>query len=156
DKQHLFQGSNRESGFWPASAGRGRLRPDQGQRAWRPSTTNEPRLAASASTRSARRVNRRRGACEPMPMSISAPSGSATGIETRLRGVVEPLATLVRRAGSPDEERAAQMLVEAFEQVGTAARVEEVRFRDGYARLLMPLAVAGLVAGLRSSRGRRR
>ena len=70
--------------------------------------------------------------------------------------MVEPLATLVRRAGSPDEERAAQMLVEAFEQVGTAARVEEVRFRDGYARLLMPLAVAGLVAGLRSSRGRRR
>jgi hypothetical protein len=73
-----------------------------------------------------------------------------------MRAVVEPLAPLVRRAGSPDEERAARMLVEAFEQVGTAARVEEVQFRDGYARLLMPLAVAGLVAGLASSRGRRR
>jgi Peptidase family M28 len=88
-----------------------------------------------------------------MPASTS---GSGAGIEATLRGVVEPLATLIRRAGSRDEERAARMLVEAFERVGTTARVDEVRFRDGYARLLMPLALAGLVAGLRSSQGHRR
>ena len=77
-------------------------------------------------------------------------------IEARLRAVVEPLAALTRRAGSPDERRAAEMIAAEFERVGASARIDEVPFRDGYARLLMPLAVVGLVVGLRSGRGRRR
>lgn len=76
--------------------------------------------------------------------------------ETTLRDVIQPLAKLVRRAGSPDEERAARMISEALERAGTPASVDEVPFRDGYARLLMPLALTGLVVGLRSSGGRRR
>ena len=76
--------------------------------------------------------------------------------ETTLRTVVEPLAGLVRRAGSRDEEQAARLVVDAFARVGTAARIDEVAFRDGYASLLMPLAAVGLVVGLRSAGGRRR
>ena len=76
--------------------------------------------------------------------------------ETTLRAVVEPLAGLVRRAGSRDEEQAARLVVDAFARVGTAARIDEVAFRDGYASLLMPLAAVGLVVGLRSAGGRRR
>lgn len=76
--------------------------------------------------------------------------------EATLRRVIEELAPLVRRAGSADEQRAAHLIAEAFEQAGATARVDEVTFRDGYARLLMPLAVAGVAAGLRSASGRRR
>ena len=77
-------------------------------------------------------------------------------IEATLRTVVEPLAALTRRAGSPDERRAADMIAADFARVGASARVDEVPFRDGYARLLMPLAVVGLVVGVRSGGGRRR
>jgi hypothetical protein len=70
--------------------------------------------------------------------------------------VIEQLAKLTRRTGSPDERRAAGMIVEAFARAGAPAEIEEVPFRDGYARLLIPLAATGLVVGLRSSRGRRR
>ena len=76
--------------------------------------------------------------------------------ETTLRAIVEPLAALVRRAGSRDEEQAARLIVDAFARVGTAARIDEVAFRDGYASLLMPLAAVGLAVGLRSAGGRRR
>jgi hypothetical protein len=84
-----------------------------------------------------------------------ATTTAAPEVEATLRRVVEPLAPLVRRAGSPDEERAAHLLVDAFASAGTAARIDEVTFRDGYAALLAPLAAAGLVAGLGSSGGRR-
>jgi len=77
-------------------------------------------------------------------------------IEATLRAVVEPLAALTRRAGSPDECRAAEMIAAEFERVGAPVRIDEVPFRDGYARLLLPLAVVGLAVGLRSARGRRR
>ena len=83
-------------------------------------------------------------------------SGPGADLEATLRGVVEPLAPLVRRAGSPGEQRAAQMLAEAFEGAGAPARIDEVPFRDGYARLLLPLALAGLLVGLGSRNGRRR
>ena len=76
--------------------------------------------------------------------------------ETTLREVIEGLAPLVRRAGSAGEQRAAHLVAEAFERAGARARVEETPFRDGYARLLMPLAVAGVLAGLRAADGRRR
>ena len=48
------------------------------------------------------------------------------------------------------------MIVDAFARARAPAQVEEVPFRDGYARLVMPLAATGLLVGLRSSRGRRR
>src|SRR4051812_42976204 len=83
-------------------------------------------------------------------------STSTRDVEATIRDVVEPLANLTRRAGSPDERRAAEMIVEAFGRAGAKAHIEEVPFRDGYARLLLPLAAIGFVVGLRSSRGRRR
>jgi len=81
---------------------------------------------------------------------------STRDVEATIRDVIEPLAKLTRRAGSADERRAAEMIVEAFARAGAPAQVEEVPFRDGYARLLMPLAATGLLVGLHSSRGRRR
>jgi hypothetical protein len=83
-------------------------------------------------------------------------STSTRDVEATIRDVIEPLAKLTRRAGSPDERRAAEMIVDAFARAGARAKIEEVPFRDGYARLVMPLAAAGLLVGLRSSRGRRR
>jgi hypothetical protein len=75
---------------------------------------------------------------------------------TLLRDVVEELAPLTRRAGSEDERKASELLVDAFKRVGARAEIDEVTFRDGYAALLMPLAATGLIVGLRSSGGRRR
>lgn len=72
-----------------------------------------------------------------------------------LRDVVEPLAALERGAGSPGEREAAHRLAEAFERAGATARVEEERFLPGYARVLVPLGVAGLLAGWLVGRGRR-
>ena len=48
------------------------------------------------------------------------------------------------------------MIVEALERADTPAQIDEEPFRDGYAALLMPLALAGAVAGLRSRAGARR
>jgi hypothetical protein len=83
-------------------------------------------------------------------------STTTRDVEATIRDVIEPLAKLTRRAGSPDERRAAEMIAQAFARAGAPAQVEEVPFRDGYARLVMPLAATGLFVGLRSSRGRRR
>ncbi len=65
-------------------------------------------------------------------------------IET-LREVVEALAPLERRAGSADERRAAEWLARRLTAAGARdARVEEVPFRDGYAKLGLPLNAAAL------------
>jgi hypothetical protein len=65
-------------------------------------------------------------------------------IET-LREVVEALAPLERRAGSADERRAAEWLAQRLAAAGARdARVEDVPFRDGYAKLLMPLNALAL------------
>src|SRR4051794_4176893 len=80
----------------------------------------------------------------------------ATSTETTLRGVIEPLAELTRRAGSADERRAAELLVDAFADVGATARIEDVPFRDGYAALLLPIAAVGVAVGLAAGRGGRR
>jgi hypothetical protein len=64
-----------------------------------------------------------------------------------LREVVEELAALERRAGSAGEREAADRLCARFAQLGLDARVEEVPFRDGYARQLLPLGAAGAVTG---------
>jgi Peptidase family M28 len=64
-----------------------------------------------------------------------------------LREVVEELAPLERRAGSGDEREAAERLCARLRGLGLDARVEEVPFRDGYARQLLPLGAAGAVTG---------
>jgi hypothetical protein len=58
-------------------------------------------------------------------------STSTRDVEATIRDVIEPLAKLTRRAGSPDERRAAEMIVEAFARAGAPAQVEAVPFRDG-------------------------
>jgi Zn-dependent M28 family amino/carboxypeptidase len=67
--------------------------------------------------------------------------------ESTLREVIEALAPLERRAGSPGEEHAARWLAERFEQAGCAVAVEEEQFHDGYARVIGSLAAAGAAAG---------
>lgn len=86
-------------------------------------------------------------------MSTTAASSRST--EQTIRDVVEPLAAVERGAGSPGEERVARMLSEMFERAGVKARVEEEWFRMGYARLLMPLGLVGLLASMRAARGTR-
>jgi hypothetical protein len=64
-----------------------------------------------------------------------------------LREVVNELAALERRAGSAGEREAAERLCARLTQLGLEARVEEVPFRDGYARQLLPLGAAGAATG---------
>jgi hypothetical protein len=62
-----------------------------------------------------------------------------------LKEVVETLAPLKRAAGSDDERRAAEWLAQRLEKAGAReARVEDVPYRDGYARLMLPLNAAAL------------
>ena len=67
--------------------------------------------------------------------------------ETTVREVIEALAPLERRAGSPGEERAARWLSERLARAGCEARIEEEQFLDGYARVIGSLAAAGALAG---------
>lgn len=73
-----------------------------------------------------------------------------------LRELVEELAPLERRAGSEGERDAAERLRARLDGLGAAARVEEVTFRDGYARQLLPLGAAGAVMGAIALAGRGR
>jgi hypothetical protein len=70
--------------------------------------------------------------------------------------VVETLAPLDRRAGSGPEKQAAEWIAARLQQAGAAAEVEEVEFLDGYAPQLLPLGVAGVVAGALALVRRRR
>src|SRR5206468_3176222 len=72
-----------------------------------------------------------------------------------LRDVVEALAPLERRPGSPGERQAATWIAERLERAGCSARVEEAQFRDGYAPLMAGLSAAGAVAALGALAGRR-
>jgi hypothetical protein len=76
--------------------------------------------------------------------------------QATLKEVVETLAPLERRAGSDAERQAAEWIAARIERAGTPARVEEVQFYDGYARELLPLGLAGFVAGALALSGRRR
>lgn len=82
--------------------------------------------------------------------------GVGAGDEATLREIVDELAPLERRAGSPEEERAARWIADRLERAGCGARVEQETFRDGYAALLTGLCAAGVVAGTAalSRRGR--
>jgi hypothetical protein len=73
-----------------------------------------------------------------------------------LREIVTSLAALDRRAGSPGETEAAHRLVDHLAAAGAEARVEAARFRDGYARQLTPLGLAGTIAGAVALTGRGR
>ena len=73
-----------------------------------------------------------------------------------LHEVVETLAPLRRRAGTEPEHEAAQWLAQRLERSGTTAEVEEEWFYDGYAKQLLPLGLAGALAGVLSLCGRRR
>jgi hypothetical protein len=75
-----------------------------------------------------------------------------------LREVVETLAPLERRPGSPAERDAAHWIARRLESAGCAAAVEEEHFRDGYAPLIAALSALGAAAGtaaLLCSRARR-
>ena len=87
-------------------------------------------------------------------MAVTEPT--TPDLEPTLRAVVEPLAQLVRKAGSEDERRAAEMIAEALARAGARVTVDEETFLDGYARLLLPLGAAGLLAALSAAGGRRR
>jgi hypothetical protein len=65
-----------------------------------------------------------------------------------LREVVEALAPLERRAGSPAEEQAARWIAARLADAGCVVAVDEEQFLDGYARLSASLAAAGAVAGV--------
>lgn len=81
----------------------------------------------------------------------------AAGSDATLREVVEALAPLERGAGTPGEEQAARWIADRLERAGCPARIEEERFRDGYARLIGGLSAAGAAAGALAltRRGRR-
>ncbi len=74
--------------------------------------------------------------------------------EATLREVIEALAPLERRAGSPGEEQAAGWLAQRLARAGCEAQVEEEQFFDGYARVIGPLAAAGALAGAAALRRR--
>jgi hypothetical protein len=73
-----------------------------------------------------------------------------------LREVVETLAPLERRAGSPGEREAAEWVAERLRRAGCPAEVEEERFLPGYAAELLPPGLAGVVSGLVALTGRAR
>jgi Peptidase family M28 len=80
-------------------------------------------------------------------LSAQAPPSVHTAFEETLRSVVETLAPLERRAGSPGEEQAARWLADRLTDAGCQARVEEEQFRDGYARVIGALSAGAAVAG---------
>ena len=61
--------------------------------------------------------------------------------------MIETLAPLERRAGSPGEEQAARWLSERLARAGCETCIDEERFLDGYARVIGSLAAAGALAG---------
>jgi Zn-dependent M28 family amino/carboxypeptidase len=73
-----------------------------------------------------------------------------------LKGVVESLAPLERRAGSEEERQAAEWLADRLESASAPASIDEEWFYDGYAKQLLPLGMAGGIAGLLAATGRRR
>jgi hypothetical protein len=87
---------------------------------------------------------------------VEGTADSPRPVGAAMREVVEALAPLVRRAGSADERRAAELLRERLVAAGAPARVEDVAFRDGYARLMLPLGSASTLAGIAALRGRGR
>jgi hypothetical protein len=86
--------------------------------------------------------------------------GVQSDVQRTLREVIEDLATLRRGAGSEGEREGARRLADHLRAAGAGdVRVEDVPFRPGYAKVLMPLNVIAAVAGVvahRRGRGRGR
>jgi|SRR5215218_704075 len=76
--------------------------------------------------------------------------------EPTLREVVETLAPLERRAGSAAEAQAAEWIGDRLAAAGAPARVERVKFRNGYAGLLLPLGLGATTASAIALTGRGR
>jgi hypothetical protein len=87
---------------------------------------------------------------------VEAPASPRPEDESTLREVVEALAPLERRAGSPGEREAAQWIANRLEQAGCEVQVDEEQFYDGYANVIGSLAAAGAVAGVAALRNRTR
>ena len=68
--------------------------------------------------------------------------------EATLREVIETLAPLERRAGSPAERDAAEWIAARLAQAGCEVQVDEEQYLDGYAKVIGGLAAAGAVSGL--------
>jgi hypothetical protein len=73
-----------------------------------------------------------------------------------VREVVAELAQLERGAGSQGEREAARRLAVRLGEAGAEARIDDVEYLHGYARLLLPLGLVGIGAGLVAERQRRR
>ncbi len=65
-----------------------------------------------------------------------------------LHEVIDALAPLERRAGSPGEQEAARWIHARLREAGCVAQIDEEQFLDGYARVIGTLAAAGAGAGL--------
>lgn len=87
-----------------------------------------------------------RAACRAPRRTIRAVP-AATESET-LHEVIEALAPLERRAGSPGEEQAARWLADRLRQTGCEVGVDEEQFRDGYANVMLALSVGSTAAGV--------
>ena len=74
--------------------------------------------------------------------------------EATAREVIEALAPLERRAGSPGEEQAARWLSDRLARAGCDTCIDEERFLDGYARVIGSLSAAGALAGVAALRTR--
>ena len=67
--------------------------------------------------------------------------------EDTLREVIETLAPIERRAGSPGEKQASDWIAQRLCAAGCEARVQDEQFLDGYARLISSLAAASAASG---------
>lgn len=104
-------------------------------------------------------MRRRRGCSNLTRVSVEARPGKPRAADAALaplREVVETLAALERRAGSPGETRAAEWIAARLAATGAPGRVERVAFRDGFARQMLPLGAAGALAGAAALSGRSR
>jgi hypothetical protein len=68
--------------------------------------------------------------------------------ESTLREVVEALAPMERLAGSDGEREAAEWIEARLKKAGIHARIDEERFRDGFAGQLAALAAASAASGV--------
>jgi Zn-dependent M28 family amino/carboxypeptidase len=77
-------------------------------------------------------------------------------IPPALREVIEQLAPLERRPGSPGEAEAAAWIAQRLQMAGCDAQVEDAEFHDGYAKPIGALAAVTVLAGLLALRERGR
>jgi hypothetical protein len=68
--------------------------------------------------------------------------------DEQLREVVEALAPLPRRAGSPGERQAAEWLAARLQRSGCEVSIEEEEYLEGYAEVIGELAAGATLAGL--------